>query len=63
MRVAQHVDQVGVDIFNLRGVRIQKQDAVLCRFKQTAVAAFGNAQGFLRGISLWPGSAIHDHLT
>ena len=41
MRVAQHLDQVGVDVFDLGGVGVEQQNPVSRGFKKSAVAAFG----------------------
>ena len=33
MRVAKHLDQVGVDVFNLGGLSVKKQNPVLSGFE------------------------------
>ena len=51
MRVAQHLDQVGVDVFDLGSISVEKQNPVSSGFKQSTVAAFGYPQRFARGIT------------
>ncbi|HVC16623.1 MAG TPA: hypothetical protein VNE18_04895 [Rhodanobacter sp.] len=46
MRIAQQVDQVGVDVLDPGSVGVDKQDPVLGSLEQSTVAAFGYAQRF-----------------
>ncbi len=51
MGVTKHIDQVGIDVFDLCRAGVQQQYAVLRGFKQPAVAAFGYPQRFKRDIT------------
>ena len=51
MRVAQHMDEVGIDVFDLGRFGVKQQDSVLGSFKYPTVAGFGHPQGFTLGMA------------
>ena len=44
MRVPQHLDQVGIDVLDLRRIGVKQQNPVPCSLEQPTVAAFGYSQ-------------------
>jgi hypothetical protein len=53
MGVAQHLDQVGVDVLDLRGRAVEEQNAILGGFKQATIAGFRHAQSASAGRIGW----------